>query len=739
MESMESLVSSPTEMLPLLAEVSCLLHDEQRPLSSRLNEFFALLHTKIRYRDGRLVCWLQSVRPGSQQEQFYSPETSPYPWDNRLTRQTALGRQIVRQPISIQRGDTLPQNNHEIPLHLAAPTVYLGVPVVWGEMLWGVLELRASDDDHLQALEQECIAAFLPHLACVIVAEGERQQQMAGQNIQTFSHFLPEQRNDALTPRRTSLLTALEHELEEPLSLHKLLTLLLRWSLDATGAEAGAICQVDHEHGELVVQVYEGYTSESIPSVLNRHQRRRWESGLVGQVAQKGRALLVRDVTKERGIVPIESNLRAELAVPISKDGEVLAVLVLDSPRSAAFGETELAFVSMLCERATMPLHRAMVYQETLETSTHLSQVFNNLPTGLALLDISGRVLRANPAWSLLWGTPDGNNETPFHVSLDLVEVLLPRLQEPMRLVDFCADGQHAPDDTHMITLHLSEPSQEIQVLSVPTRDSLGQRTGQLWMVNDVTRERELDRLKSEFVSVVSHELRTPLTSILGFTELLLARSFSPADQRHFIQTVYDQANQLSQLVDDLLSASRMDSGRVKLNCWIVELRQIIAQLTNQLGQLEHHRLLIRMTDPLPPVYVDRDKIKQVLFNLLTNAIKYSPDGGEIELSVQPVGDDVWLPDDHPDGEWLLVNVQDQGIGIAPSDQPRIWERFYRVDNTNTRRIGGTGLGLGIARSLVELHGGRIWMESEPGQGSTFFFTLPVASDTMSYGNHGQG
>jgi signal transduction histidine kinase len=278
-----------------------------------------------------------------------------------------------------------------------------------------------------------------------------------------------------------------------------------------------------------------------------------------------------------------------------------------------------------------------------------------------------------------------------------------------------------------MLTLHLNNPPQELQVVSVPTRDSLERLTGRLWMVSDITREREVERLKSEFVSVVSHELRTPLTSIMGYTELLLARSFAPDEQKQFVQTVYDQASHLHKLVEDLLSLSRLDSGNLKLNRWKVSIQQIITELTTQLGELAHHSMLIELEgDPLPPVYIDRDKVKQVLFNLLTNAIKYSPAGGDIKLHVQEIAA-ADLPPDHPPGRWIRISVHDRGIGIAPEELPRIWDRFYRVDNTNTRRIGGTGLGLSIARALVELHGGGIDVQSEPGQGSVFWFTLPLA------------
>jgi signal transduction histidine kinase len=162
----------------------------------------------------------------------------------------------------------------------------------------------------------------------------------------------------------------------------------------------------------------------------------------------------------------------------------------------------------------------------------------------------------------------------------------------------------------------------------------------------------------------------------------------------------------------------------------VVSLRQLIGELTAQLNihLSVRHRLVIHIPQQLPPAYVDRDKVKQILFNLLINAAKDSPRGGEIALSIDETSA---LPADHPPGRFLLLSVRDQGIGIAPEDLPRIWERFYRVDNTNTRRIGGTGLGLSITRALVELHGGRIWAESVVGKGTSFFFTLPVATELV--------
>lgn len=706
-----------SERLAWLAEATRALQSGQS-LDMRFSALFRLLHTVLQYRDARITCWLQSAQPGTRRCQFTAPTPQPELWDDGLTRQVALGGQLLRR--ELPPGGMRP----------AWGGVYLGAPIIWGGRLWGVLELRAERTQDLQQAEQEFVLALLPQLAAAIAGAGMHDDTAEpGGETGLVAVEGPEQ--------QAQLLSRMRDDLEGLQTLHEVLTLVLQCALAATGAEAGAINLVDEAHGELVLQVHTGYPDGMFGVDLHGVPRQRWswDTGLAGRAARSGRALLVRDVGGEPDARLRTGLFTAELAAPIVLDDRVLAVIVLDSGHAAAFGEAELAFVSRLCERAARPLQRALRYQELIETSTQLGQVFGSLTTGLALLDGGGRVLRMNPAWATIWGLSQRVNGQAFHVPIDLIEALLPRLPEPLQLTEFCALCQRTPAEVQQTLVRLSNPTQELKVVSVPTRDSLNQVTGRLWVVSDVTREREVDRLKDEFVSIVSHELRTPLTSILGYTELLLARDFAPVEQKQFNQTVYDQALHLSQLVEDLLSVSRLEAGRVKLNRWVVALRQLVFELTNQLNaQIERHRLLIRLVDPLPPVFVDRDKVKQILFNLLNNAVKYDPDGGEIELAVceahmvtgirSPL-----LPDGHPPGRWVVVSVRDQGIGIAPEDVERIWERFYRVDNTNTRRIGGTGLGLSITRALVELHGGRIWLESDLGKGSMFAFSLPVAGE----------
>ncbi len=714
---MTSKTDRASEALALLAEATHCLYGAQ-PLQQRMHRLFELLRVSLRFRDARLTCWLQSATPGTVRQQYYSTAGWPYPWDDALTRQVALAGAMETRTIVVS--NTAVVDSH-LPVGQAA---YLGAPIYWSGRLWGVLELRAEHGHSFGPASRELITALLPQLAIAIAQEGQRlPAPPAGASDGETPTGL------TLDPRRQRQLIAIDTRLEEMLGVHELLSLLLRRALESTGAEAGAVALVDHELGELVLQVYEGYPDERWAGLpAQSRQRLSWEAGLAGRAARLGRALLIRDVTLQPAMLPAGHGARAELAAPILVDGRAAAVIVLDSPRSNAFGEAELAFVRALCDRAAHPLRRAIHYQDALENANFLGQVFASLPTGLALLDSNGKVLRANPAWYALFGL-NGHSRTPFHVSLDLVETLLPRLQEPLTLTEFCTSGQRTPSQSRLLRMRLVNPTQELQVLSVPTYDSQQQVTGRLWAVSDVTREGEAERLKTEFVSIVSHELRTPLTSILGYTELLLNREFTADERRQFISTVYIEASRLSQLVEDLLNFSRLEAGKVVLNQWVTSLNSIVAELTTQLHtQLANHKLLLDVAPQLPPAYIDRDKVKQIIFNLLTNAIKYSPNGGEIALELHEAHPEQ-LPADHPPGRFVLIGVHDQGIGIAPEDLARIWERFYRVDNTNTRRIGGTGLGLSISKALVELHGGRIWAESELGNGSSFYFTLPVASE----------
>lgn len=229
---------------------------------------------------------------------------------------------------------------------------------------------------------------------------------------------------------------------------------------------------------------------------------------------------------------------------------------------------------------------------------------------------------------------------------------------------------------------------------------------------------RVVEQLTTEFVSIVSHELRTPLTALVGFSELLLAQSVDPAEQREWAENMHAAAKRLTQLVEDLLDVSRIEEGRVDLKRQPVDLKAAVGLvLADFKVHATAHRFERHFREPVPPVFADPDKLTQVLTNLISNAVKYSPHGGPITISAMDANGTVRL------------SVADQGLGLPPEELLRIFERFHRVRDEDRRQIPGTGLGLYITKRLVELHAGRIWAESAgPGCGSTFHVELPAAA-----------
>jgi CheY-like chemotaxis protein len=228
---------------------------------------------------------------------------------------------------------------------------------------------------------------------------------------------------------------------------------------------------------------------------------------------------------------------------------------------------------------------------------------------------------------------------------------------------------------------------------------------------------------------VVSHELRTPLASLVGFAELLLLRPFGEEERREFLTIMLEEGRRLTALINDFLDLQRMESGRQAVAPEPTDLPGLIARAVAAVGPDESHPVLVRMGEAVPCVLADADRVIQVLTNLLSNARKFSPAGGAVELSARlTAGPEV--------GGEVEVAVRDRGLGVPPEALPRLFEKFYRVDNSDRREIQGTGLGLAICRQIVEGHGGRIWVESAGlGQGTTFRFTLPVAGTSAAGGD----
>ena len=244
-----------------------------------------------------------------------------------------------------------------------------------------------------------------------------------------------------------------------------------------------------------------------------------------------------------------------------------------------------------------------------------------------------------------------------------------------------------------------------------------------------VERLQEADRVKSNFLATVSHELRTPLTSVIGYSEMLLEGIAGELnnEQREYVRTVMEKGDQLLQLITGILDISRMEAGEMRFEKHPFDLDEVVSIALSTVAPHARRKKLqlgCQLPGDLPDVLGDRDKVRQVLLNLMNNAVKFTPEGGRVEIAAR-VGR---LHPEKPDPtEGVEVAVSDTGIGVPPEHHKRIFDPFFQVDNTSTREFGGTGLGLNIVKRFIEGGGGSVWVESEHGKGATFLFTLPIA------------
>jgi len=268
------------------------------------------------------------------------------------------------------------------------------------------------------------------------------------------------------------------------------------------------------------------------------------------------------------------------------------------------------------------------------------------------------------------------------------------------------------------IALDTTNAYSQIEALNIGLEAKVQERTQELQAANE--KLRELDRLKSSFVSMVSHELRTPMTSIKGYVDNLLDGVAGPLKEKpaYYLKRVQHNVERLTRMINDLLDLSRIEAGAVQLQLGSISISELLNDVVEGFQTIATEKSVsvkAHSMSGLPLIQGDRDKLYQVLNNLIQNAIKFTPKGGAIVAEAQA----------GPPG-YIQVCVSDTGCGIAPEELPRVFERFYRGESVAMENRGA-GLGLAITKNLVELHHGRIWVESTPGEGSRFFFTLPIS------------
>lgn len=324
------------------------------------------------------------------------------------------------------------------------------------------------------------------------------------------------------------------------------------------------------------------------------------------------------------------------------------------------------------------------------------------------LTDPDGRIQMANRAFVDFFA-PDGGLP-------DALADLADCFGNPGQFLAWAARAVQAPSGTDALELPLDDDKRQVELTCSLLKDRAGRPQARLLLIRDAARTSAVDQVKAEFINVVSHELRTPLTSVLGFAELVLTRDLSADKLRQYVSTIYEEGKRLSVLLDDFLDINRLESRRQSYNMQELEVRTLLDKAASLFGSSDKHRLEVQTPVKLPSVNGDPDRLMQCLSNLVSNAVKYSPNGGRIWLSAEP----------STSGQNLIVRVRDEGLGMPEAALGNLFRKFYRVHRPEWQGIGGTGLGLAICREIIRAHGGEIWCESREGVGSIFSFTLPV-------------
>jgi PAS domain S-box-containing protein len=528
-----------------------------------------------------------------------------------------------------------------------------------------------------------------------------------------------------ITERREALLerhveSAIEGEWFRNGSLEVAILRVLRSLAQALFCEFVEIWWVDDRGESLEAGACWHAGGDELEAFARSFSQRRFAKGvgLAGSVWADARPVRLDDLANERdprcARLAEAGPFASALGVPIPIGDRILGVAVLlSASRSMAPASQERL------ERIGARLGR-LIDRKRSERAVSGSEARKNAMIESALdcvisIDEHGHIVEFNPAAERTF-----ERSRSDVLGMRMVDLLVPEAYRERHLEAFrrcLGPGGARPGGQRLELEGLRADGSVFPIEISVTSIYVGDTPSFTAYLRDITERKDLDRLKDELVSTVSHELRTPLTSMRGFVELLLQREFSPADQKRFLGIVDTEIRRLGKLIDDFLDLQRLEAGKLDYAFERQPLRPLIEEAV---GMFEHtserHRYEVALPDGELPVRADADRLRQTLRNLISNATKYSPDGGTVTIAAKIRDASV------------RVSVRDQGIGMDEATQTKLFTRFYRADSTATRRIGGTGLGLALVKEIVEAHGGQVGVQSQPGSGSEFWFTLPLAS-----------
>ncbi|MBU0906486.1 MAG: ATP-binding protein [Planococcaceae bacterium] len=407
---------------------------------------------------------------------------------------------------------------------------------------------------------------------------------------------------------------------------------------------------------------------------------------------------IVREGSIELGLAP-EGTLVNDLFHALKDEsGQIIAIFCC-SRIGRLFSETDIEDIEGLLSRVSLSLERIRLYQDSQYERNLNESIVKTIQEGVFLVGPQGELQQYNQAlYDLLSGEREYEKGTPFDTWITLFERFAENKDE---IIEFYNQAiREKFTDVRRIQYTFKRKGIKVINLYAACIMTEGYKTGTIFVNRDITKEHEINTLKNELINTVSHELRTPLSSILGFSELLLTNKGANERKEKYVDLIHKESKRLSQLVDDFLDVQRMESGKTDYHLKAVIVEDLLVDLVQNYSFRESHTILIDNLAENTTVLADVERITQVILNLISNAIKFSPDQTEIKISLSQEED------------YLKMVVQDYGLGIHPEDIPNLFQKFHRIDNSETRKIGGTGLGLSIVKEIVEYHNGRVWITS---------------------------
>ena len=616
------------------------------------------------------------------------------------------------------------------------PASILAVPMALGGETVGMLSAQSYqpnvyNQEDLQILSTLANQAIVAIQNGRLFAETQRLAEELEQRVVERTAELEREKQNTETLMR--ILTEVSSSLDLDRALNRTLALLN----DAIGAEQGTIMLLQTDDNLLHFRAGYGYLTRQAVAE-SRATTLRVGEGLAGWVVENRQGVLIEDLHQDPRWVRASAGSRdhrSSIVAPMMVGEDVIGVLMVFHRKVAHFSPELLNLVQAIAGQVAVSINNAHLYElirdqaERLGTMLRKEQeeasrsqaILEAVADGVLVTGGDNKVTFLNKSAERILGLPSGHIVSQ---SLDTFGGLFGKAAGAwMQTIRGWSEDSafYQGGDTYAEQIELD--NKRIVLAHLAPVMLQNDFLGTVSIFRDITHEVEVDRLKSEFVATVSHELRTPMTSIRGYADILLlgAAGALNENQSHFLQIIKNNTERLNILVNDLLDISRIEAGRVTLTSQPLDLRDVaedvIADILRR-SQEENKPMAVSLDAPqeLPRVLGDSERVRQILDNLVDNAYHYTPVNGQIQVRLRSENGEV------------QVDVSDSGVGIAPEDQERIFERFFRGENPLVLETPGTGLGLPIVKQLVEMHHGRIWMTSKgvPGEGSIFSFTLPA-------------